>query len=156
MCMAAVNTHDLPPTLGFLRAVHLEVQDRLGILPQPLEEAKNTLYDDIAKLVEQLRNMGLLENDYPTESELILALHRFIGKTRAKLSVVSLVDAVGDLRMQNQPGTNNEYPNWRIPLSDSLGRSVKVEELEYYVGVGEICEAMRELVNPQLPENNES
>lgn len=156
MCMAAVNTHDLPPTLGFLRAVHLEVQDRLGILPQPLEEAKNTLYDDVAKLVEQLRNMGLLENDYPTESELILALHRFIGKTRAKLSVVSLVDAVGDLRMQNQPGTNNEYPNWRIPLSDSLGRSVKVEELEYYVGVGEICEAMRELVNPQLPENNES
>ena len=145
-----MNTHDLPPTLGFLRAVHLEVQDRLGILPQPLEQAKDALYDDIAKLVEQLRNMGLLENDYPTESELILALHRFIGKTPAKLSVVSLVDAVGDLRMQNQPGTDNEYPNWRIPLSDSLGRSVKVEELEYYVGVGEICEAMRELVNPQL------
>lgn len=156
MCMAAVNTHDLPPTLGFLRAGHLEVQDRLGILPQPLEQAKDALYDDIAKLVEQLRNMGLLENDYPTESELILALHRFIGKTPAKLSVVSLVDAVGDLRMQNQPGTNNEYPNWRIPLSDSLGRSVKVEELEYYVGVGEICEAMRELVNPQCPEDDES
>ena len=30
-------------------------------------------------------------------------------------------DAVGEKRAQNQPGTNNEYPNWRIPLADAKG-----------------------------------
>lgn len=150
MCMAAVNTHDLPPTLGYLRAVHLDVQDHLGILPQDLKTAKNELYGDVAHLVGQLREWGFLQTEHPTEWELILALHRFVASSPAKLSVVSLVDAVGDLRMQNQPGTNNEYPNWRIPLSDSLGRSIKIEELEYHVGVSEICQTMRETIASKL------
>ncbi len=32
-------------------------------------------------------------------------------------------------RAQNQPGTNNEYPNWRIPLADGKGNVVPLEEL---------------------------
>lgn len=146
MCMATVNTHDLPPTLGYLRAEHLKVQDRLGILPSTLEEAEASLHADIARAVAQLHDRGLLDTDEPTEWELILALYRYVAHTPAKLSAVSLVDAVGDTRMQNQPGTDNEYPNWRMPLSDSLGRTIKIEELEYYIGVQELCEAMNAVV----------
>lgn len=148
MCMAAVNTHDLPPTLGYLRAKHLIVQDKLGILPESLEQAQHWLHEDVGRVVRQLRELGMLETDEPTEWELILALHRFVGNSPAKLTVVSLVDAVGDTRMQNQPGTDEEYPNWRIPLADSFGRPIKIEELEYYVGVNELCQCMEQSIHP--------
>ena len=142
MCMAAVNTHDLPPTLGYLRGVHLYVQDQLGILPHSLEESLEGLNNEVAKLIEQLRQWGLLETEQPTETELIAAMHRFITATPAKLTVMSLVDAVGDIRMQNQPGTNNEYPNWRIPLADSLGRPLHIEEIEHLDTVADLAGCM--------------
>jgi 4-alpha-glucanotransferase len=34
---------------------------------------------------------------------------------------VALVDAVGETRTQNQPGTDQEHPNWRIPLAGPEG-----------------------------------
>jgi 4-alpha-glucanotransferase len=36
---------------------------------------------------------------------------------------------VGDRRAINQPGTRDEYPNWRLPLADSTGRPVLLEDL---------------------------
>lgn len=42
---------------------------------------------------------------------------------------MSLADAVGERRSQNQPGTSDEYPNWRIPLADENGRTVLLEDL---------------------------
>ena len=36
---------------------------------------------------------------------------------------------LGEKRAQNQPGTNNEYPNWRIPLADAKGNVVPLETL---------------------------
>ena len=42
---------------------------------------------------------------------------------------VALVDAVGEKRSQNQPGTSTEYPNWRIPLTDKDGNVVHTDEV---------------------------
>jgi 4-alpha-glucanotransferase len=42
---------------------------------------------------------------------------------------VSLPDVVGDRRAQNQPGTDQEYPNWRVPITDGAGRPVTLEAL---------------------------
>jgi 4-alpha-glucanotransferase len=39
------------------------------------------------------------------------------------------VDAVGDRRTQNQPGTIDEYPNWRVPLAGPDGRPLLLEEV---------------------------
>ncbi len=41
--------------------------------------------------------------------------------TPARLLCVALTDAVGDRRTQNQPGTTDEYPNWRVPLAGPDG-----------------------------------
>ena len=38
-------------------------------------------------------------------------------------------DAVGERRAQNQPGTDLEYPNWKVPLGDPTGRTVLLDEL---------------------------
>ena len=111
-------------------------------MPHSLEESLEGLNNEVAKLIEQLRQWGLLETEQPTETELIAAMHRFITATPAKLTVMSLVDAVGDIRMQNQPGTNNEYPNWRIPLADSLGRPLHIEEIEHLDTVADLAGCM--------------
>ena len=52
----------------------------------------------------------------------------FAGLASAWLVIVALVDAVGERRIQNQPGTDEEYPNWRIPLADPAGRPVGLDE----------------------------
>ncbi|HZK32220.1 MAG TPA: 4-alpha-glucanotransferase, partial [Corynebacterium sp.] len=56
--------------------------------------------------------------------------HRFVAGTPSALTVTNLVDLVGDVQIQNQPGTNAEqHPNWRIPLADGSGAAVLIEDL---------------------------
>nr|WP_272944184.1 4-alpha-glucanotransferase [Arthrobacter sp. CAL618] len=64
-----------------------------------------------------------------TVESTVEALHRFIVRTPSVLLGVALTDAVGERRTQNQPGTKDEYPNWRIPLAGSDGQSVLLEDL---------------------------
>jgi 4-alpha-glucanotransferase len=43
---------------------------------------------------------------------------------------VALVDAVGERRVQNQPGTTEAlYPNWQVPLGDPAGKPVYLDDL---------------------------
>jgi 4-alpha-glucanotransferase len=58
-------------------------------------------------------------------------MHRYVLQTPAVLVGVSLADAVGERRAQNQPGTDTEYPNWKIPLADSDGTLVAIEDLPH-------------------------
>lgn len=146
LCLATVNTHDLPPTAGFIRGIHLQIQDQLGILPTSLEQAQEMLRYDLSQTVDRLNQMSLLDTYEPTDTQLIEALHRYIGQTPAALLGVSLVDTVGDVRMQNQPGTDKEYPNWRVPLADATGKPVRVEELAVHEGLARICAVMRSAV----------
>ncbi len=36
---------------------------------------------------------------------------------------------VGDRRTQNQPGTIDEYPNWRVPLTGPDGAPMGLEQV---------------------------
>jgi 4-alpha-glucanotransferase len=75
-----------------------------------------------------LRQRGLLrENGGP--HEVIEALHRYLSWTPARLLGVAVPDMTGDRRTMNQPGTDEEYPNWRLPLADERGRPVLLEDL---------------------------
>ncbi len=58
------------------------------------------------------------------EVEIVEALHQYLARTPSRLLAISLADAVGDRRAQNQPGTDQEYPNWRVPLTDADGTAV--------------------------------
>lgn len=62
-------------------------------------------------------------------AEVMLALHRYLLRTPSRVLLASLTDAVGEKRTQNQPGTINEYPNWRVPLGDASGRAVTLEDV---------------------------
>jgi 4-alpha-glucanotransferase len=65
---------------------------------------------------------------------------------------ISLPDVVGDRRAQNQPGTNQEYPNWRVPMTDSSGRPVVLEDLyERPALLAEFMAAVRATAAPSQP-----
>ena len=56
-------------------------------------------------------------------------MHRYLALTPARLLSVALTDAVGDRRTQNQPGTVDEHPNWRVPLSGPDGVPLLLEDV---------------------------
>jgi 4-alpha-glucanotransferase len=128
LCLATVTTHDLPPTAGYLAHEHIELRDRLGLLTRSVEEETAAADSELESTLAQLHDLGLLKPD-PTEREKVEALHRFLLLTPAKLLGVALADAVGDRRAINQPGTYDEYPNWRLPLADGMGQPVLLEDV---------------------------
>jgi 4-alpha-glucanotransferase len=94
-------------------------------------------------MVLALAARGLVGDD-PSERELVEALHRYVLLTPATLLGVSLADAVGERRAQNQPGTDQEYPNWKVPLGDSLGTVVLVDDLAENARLRSIAAVMNE------------
>ncbi|MFN8148157.1 MAG: 4-alpha-glucanotransferase [Candidatus Nanopelagicales bacterium] len=128
LALASVTTHDLPPTAGFLAGEHVRLRDELGLLATSYDEELAAHEADLAAWLTALRERGLLRED-AGEADVVEALHRYLARTPARLLAVSLADAVGDRRAQNQPGTDQEYPNWRVPLCDGEGAPVLIEDL---------------------------
>jgi 4-alpha-glucanotransferase len=131
LCLGTVTTHDLPPTAGYLAGEHVAVRDRLGLLARPVEHEWADLADELAQWRELLAELGIEPDDGPGDGErgTVEALHRFLARTPSLLRGVALADAVGDRRTHNQPGTYEEYPNWRLPLLDGSGRPVLLEDM---------------------------
>jgi 4-alpha-glucanotransferase len=61
---------------------------------------------------------------------MVVGLHAYLASTPSRLLGVALADLVGDVASQNQPGTDQEYPNWRVPQCDGRGDPVLIEDLE--------------------------
>jgi len=133
-CLASVTTHDLPPTAGFLALDHVRLRDQLGLLTEPLDVELATAANEQRWWLDYLRAGGYIVNpmdgtDLDDVEATVLALHRAMAASPARLLCAYLVDAVGDHRTQNQPGTTNEYPNWRVPLSGPDGQPISLEDV---------------------------
>jgi 4-alpha-glucanotransferase len=128
LCLATVTTHDLPPTAGYLTGEHVRIRSELGLLTRPVEEEAEADSRERSEWLDLLRSKGLLAEN-PSEQDVVEALHRLLTLAPSRLLGVALPDAVGDRRAMNQPGTADEYPNWRFPLADATGRPVPLEEL---------------------------
>ena len=131
-CLATVATHDLPPVASFLSAEHVELRDRLGLLDRPVAEERADSEERVGRWRELLVELGFLDADVDPladPSAVVAAMHTYLEATPARMLGVALTDVVGERRMQNQPGTSTEYPNWRIPLTSGEGEPVLVDEL---------------------------
>ncbi len=131
LCLATVTTHDLPPTAGYLTGVHLDLRHGLGLLTRSLEEERAEDEGAREEVLQVLRDRGLLR-DGAGVSEQVEALHRYLTWSPARMLGVSVSDLAQDRRVINQPGTDEEYPNWRVPLAGPEGRPVLLEELFTY------------------------
>ena len=128
--LAAVNIHDLPPTLGYIRGIQTTLRSELGLLTDDIETVRAGDRLELEQVGVRLHEYGCIDGAEPSERETVEGLYRYVAKTPSKLVVASLVDAVGDVRPQNMPGTGaDQYPNWCVPLCDSDGEEVAIEDL---------------------------
>ncbi len=151
-CLASVNTHDLPPTAGYLAGVHLALRERLGLLAGSAEAERERSRREIAVYLQAAQRDGLLP-DGPVEDleelarrdpqTVIEALYRYLAQAPSMLQAVALVDAVGERRIQNQPGTQqHQYPNWEVPLADGRGAPVLIDRLDEVPGLARLLDAV--------------
>lgn len=139
LALSSVGTHDLPPTLAYLRGDHISLRARLGVLTRSVAEEEADDREWQARVLDQVAAAGLLpqrdfrtaeRSDRGSEADLVVALHKYVAGTPSALTCTSLVDMVGDVRAQNQPGTTKDlYPNWCIPLCDAAGTPILIEDL---------------------------
>ncbi|OBK28740.1 4-alpha-glucanotransferase [Mycobacterium sp. 1165196.3] len=152
-CLSSVTTHDLPPTAGYLAGDHVRLRDSLGLLTRPVDEEQEADRTELAAWLAELRRVGLLEDGDDDPERVVVALYRYLGRTPSRLLGVALTDAVGDRRTQNQPGTTDEYPNWRVPLTGPDGRAVMLEDVFTDRRAATLAEAVRAAIAPAVAES---
>jgi 4-alpha-glucanotransferase len=148
-CLSSVTTHDLPPTAGYLAGEHVRIREELGLLTRPADEELAHDRAEQAAWLATLRAAGLLGDD-PTVEQVVSALYAYLGRTPSRLLALALPDAVGDVRAQNQPGTTNEYPNWRVKLTGPDGEELLLENLFADHRAAALANVMRTQVTPAL------
>ena len=131
LCLTSVTTHDLPPTTGYLAGDHIALRATLGLLTESEADDRAREERDRDAIIALAVERGLLPPDAPVDDPATVdALYALIATSPSVLLSVALVDAVGERRIQNQPGTDaTQYPNWCIPLADAELRPVLVEDL---------------------------
>ena len=98
----------------------------------------------IARLRDACIERGLLAPDAAADVDAVVAaLHRWMALTPSRMLAVALADVVGDRRAVNQPGTSDEYPNWRVPLAGPDGQLVSLEDVRTAGLAGPLFGALR-------------
>jgi 4-alpha-glucanotransferase len=142
-CLAMVGTHDMPPAAAFLTGEQVTLRGELGLLIRPEAEERAAAQAELAGWLAMLAREGLLPRaGAPSAQEFTAALYGFLTRTPAVLIGVSLADAAGERRPQNMPGTVDEYPNWRIPLTGADGQPVLLDDLPAHAGVLAVAQAV--------------
>ena len=125
----------------------------LGLLTRPYKEEVAADRADQQRWLDVLRAAGLLPPNAPEAidaDQIVLALYRYLTRTPSRLLALALPDAVGDVRTQNQPGTTDEYPNWRVPLAGPDGRKILLEDLFSDPRAAALAQVMADAVTPGL------
>jgi 4-alpha-glucanotransferase len=147
-CLSAVTTHDLPPTAGYLAGEHVRIRSELGLLTRSTEEELAADRAEQQAWLDELRRLGLLGPGDASVDDVVRALYGYLGRTPSRLLALALPDAVGDVRTQNQPGTVDEYPNWRVPLAGPDGRVMLLEDVFADPRAAALAQVMHDQVTP--------
>jgi 4-alpha-glucanotransferase len=141
--LACVGTHDLPPTAAYLAGEHVILREELGLLTVDPDILLAEARAERGDMVDLLEERGWVA-PHPTDEEIIGGLNVLAMNTPAPLVGVAITDGVGERRTQNQPGTDQEYPNWRIPLCDSEGAPVLLDDLFDHPRMRKLVDVLRD------------
>jgi 4-alpha-glucanotransferase len=138
LATASVGTHDIATLKGYWTGRDIEWRRRLDLYPS--EEHRAADLENRARerrlLLDALVREGVLPPDASARlllpdgtaefgPELGEAAHRYLGRSNARLVLVQIEDAVGEIEQVNLPGTTEEHPNWRrklsVPIEQILG-----------------------------------
>ena len=126
--LPGVGDHPRPAAdRGYLAGDHVRLRDRLGVLTRSLAEELAADQAERQAWLDNLRRRGAADGNAVEEETAGAAPLPDLDPSR--LLCVALTDAVGDRLAQNQPGTIDEYPNWRVPLSGPDGTPMLLEDV---------------------------
>ena len=126
MALATVNTHDLPPLVGWAEARDIMLRAEVGDLSDPDVAAsmRESRRSDLHALISSLIETGLLPHDAHhnlTSDALIAAVHAFIRRTPSALVGLSLDDLAHESTPVNIPGVwQDRYPSWSRRMREPL------------------------------------
>ena len=142
-CLATVGTHDMPPAAAFLTGEQVTIRaDARPADPAGGRGAGRRAGGDDEWLATLAARGPAAGRRAPSPKEFTVALYGYLTRTPAVLIGVSLADAAGERRPQNMPGTVDEYPNWRIPLTGADGQPVLLDDLPAHAGVRAVAVAV--------------
>ena len=129
LALATATTHDLPTLIGWAAARDVDTREGIGVMAKDVAEAaRGSRRADASQLLDALRTANELDAsafdglhrtldarslDGTDYEPLVRAAYRFLASTPARLVLVQIDDALGELEQINLPGTFTEYPNWR-------------------------------------------
>jgi 4-alpha-glucanotransferase len=130
LALATATTHDLATLTGWALGCDLDARDSIRAMPaEDARHARELRRRDVSQLLEALRSHGELDGaayetlgrlhdpgtaaDASLYAPLVRAAYRYLAATPARLVLVQLDDALGEVTQINLPGTHGEYPNWR-------------------------------------------
>ena len=137
--LAVLGSHDLPTFRGWWEGRDIDLKERYGLLPtaQEVTFQRDLRRRDKAKLLEALRQAGLIGGDEPGVPELSRAAHALLARTRSGIATVQIDDMMDEPDQVNVPSTSLEHPNWRRRMSATL------EELPDLPGFTALTEVFR-------------
>lgn len=131
LALATVNTHDLPPLVGWLEERDIQIRTEVGDLADPAlaEQMRRVRRAEREALIASLREAGVLGEgaaDQPSApaasaAALIAAVHSFIRRTPSALVGLSLDDIAHEAVPVNIPGVwQDRYPSWTRRMRHTL------------------------------------
>jgi glycogen operon protein len=128
LALATVDTHDLPPLVGWLEQRDIILRSEVGDLAD-LEQQRamrESRTSDRNAMIEMLIDAELLPasaRENVRSEPLIAALHTFIRSTPAALVGLSLDDLAREAEPVNIPGIwQDKYPSWSRRMRETLER----------------------------------
>jgi 4-alpha-glucanotransferase len=103
--LASFATHDLPTWKGWREGRDIDWRHRLDRSADSLAE-RRARAEEVARMDQAI---GGAVGD-------VAALHRFLGRSAARLVALQIEDILGLEEQANLPGTVHEHPNWRRRL----------------------------------------
>ena len=140
MALATVNTHDLPPLVGWAEARDILLRSEVGDLSDvgAASAMRDSRMSDLGALVSSLVEAGLLPpeaHQHLTSDMLIAAVHAFLRSTPSALVGLSLDDLAHEATPVNIPGVwQDRYPSWSRRMRDTLEEIFKAERTTSSLG----------------------
>lgn len=112
--LVTLGTHDLPPLPRWWAGDDLALRTALGHLaPEALDAAQ-------AQRRHERDALAGWAGAEPGDTPPVVALHRTLARTPARLLCAQLEDMRPEAAQMNVPGTSDEYPNWRHRLAGDI------------------------------------
>ena len=140
MALATVNTHDLPPLVGWAQGRDIAIRSEVGDLADPATSAAMRASRDHERrsLIASLIEAGLLPqnaHDHLPAEDLIAAVHSFIRRTPSVLVGLSLDDLAMEHAPVNIPGVwQDKYPSWSRRMRETLEEIFASPRTAYELG----------------------